>query len=214
MRNFDCVIFDVDGTLVSSLKLILDSMNHIARKYLNKTFSDKEILDLFGPTEEAIIKKLYNERFEEAEKDYFNFYSDNHSEVDIFNGMKEIIQELKDRNVKLAVFTGKGKRSTEITLEKSGYNNLFEILITGDDVKECKPSGEGIIKILDYFDVSKDKTLMIGDSSHDVIAAQDAGVKIASVLWDSFSLEEIIKLKPDYLFKNLDELKIFLFENT
>ena len=55
---------------------------------------------------------------------------------------------------------------------------------------------------------------MIGDSSHDVIAAQDVGVKIASVLWDSFSLEEIIKLKPDYLFKNLDELKTFLFENT
>ena len=54
---FKGIIFDIDGTLTSTNQLIFDSFNHIAKKYLNRTFTDDEIISLFGPTEDAILKE-------------------------------------------------------------------------------------------------------------------------------------------------------------
>ena len=76
-KLFDGFIFDIDGTLTSTNQLIYDSFNFIAHKYLNRTFSDEEIIAMFGPTEDVILKEWCGEnsaspagRFEEVKKDY------------------------------------------------------------------------------------------------------------------------------------------------
>ena len=79
IRLFDAFIFDIDGTLTSTNQLIFDSFNFIAKKYLNKTFTDEEIISMFGPPEDVILKELCGVKFEEAKKDYYKYYSDNHS---------------------------------------------------------------------------------------------------------------------------------------
>lgn len=214
MRNYDCVIFDIDGTIVSTIQLIYDSMNFVADKYSGRIYTPEELTDMFGPTEEFILKNLFGKEFKKAEEDYFRFYSENHSKyVTVFPQIKEIITDLKKKNIHLAIFTGKGRRSTLITLDKTGFNGMFEYIITGDDVVNHKPDSEGILKILDYFKVSKNRTLMIGDSDQDVIAAKSAGIKVMSVLWDSFSIEKIKKLNPDFLCDDTGSLKFFLQKN-
>ena len=75
-QQFEGFIFDIDGTLTSTNELIFASFNHIAKKYLNKTFTDEEIISLFGPTEDVILKEWCGDKFEEAKEDYYNFYSD------------------------------------------------------------------------------------------------------------------------------------------
>ncbi len=59
IKLFDGFIFDIDGTLTSTNQLIFDSFNFIAKKFLNKTFTDDEIIGLFGPTEGQIIEKTF-----------------------------------------------------------------------------------------------------------------------------------------------------------
>lgn len=214
MHNFDCVIFDIDGTIVSTFQLIFDSLNFVSNKYIGKTFTNNELIEMFGPPEEVILKKLFNGNFKQAEIDYFDFYSKMHlTKAILFPEMKSIIKHVKKSGAHLAVFTGKGKRSTEITLKKIGLSEYFPLVITGDDVKTYKPSGEGIEKIVEYFGVDKSRTLMIGDSTHDIIASKSAGVKVASVLWDSYSKEEIMKLDPDFICPDINSLKIFLQDN-
>ena len=87
------------------------------------------------------------------------------------------------------------------------------MIITGDDVKEHKPSPEGILKFIEKFNLLPEKVLMIGDSPSDIKASRAAGVEVASVLWDSYSKDKVLELKSDYLFHTVSELREFLKKN-
>jgi pyrophosphatase PpaX len=212
LKLFDGFIFDIDGTLTSTNQLIFDSFNFIAKKFLDRTFTNEEIIELFGPTERQIIEKLFGENHIEVSEDYYKFYRDNHSMADIYPGLKEILIELKNHNYPVGIFTGKGRGSSMITLTKLGVDKYFDLIVTGDDVENQKPSPEGILKFVNKFQLNPERVLMIGDSVSDVKAARDAGVKIASVLWDSYGIEEVKTLKSDYYFHSVEELNKFLFK--
>jgi pyrophosphatase PpaX len=210
MEKFTGIIFDIDGTLTSTNELIFATFNHIAEKYLQKQFTDKEITSMFGPTEDVILKQWCPDNYEAARKDYYDFYEKNHSMADLYPGIIEILDILKKKNILLSIYTGKGRDASIITLKKLKIYDYFNLIITGDEVKEHKPSPEGITQFLEKFNLPKDKVLMVGDSPADIKASRTAGVKIASVIWDSYSKEDVLKLNPDYLFNSVAGLKEFL----
>ena len=208
------IIFDIDGTLTSTNELIFKSFNHIAKKYLDRTFTDKEIIALFGPTEDVILKEWCGENFETAKKDYYEFYKSHHHIAKLYPGIKELLDYLKTKGVLLAIFTGKGKQASLITLEELSIINYFDLIVTGDDVVNHKPSSDGIMKFVNEYNLKKDEVLMIGDSVADVRASQEAGIRIASALWDSYAAEKVKNLGSDYYFDTVDELREFLVKNT
>jgi HAD superfamily hydrolase (TIGR01549 family) len=213
-KLFDGFIFDIDGTLTSTNQLIFDSFNFIANKYLGKTFTDEEIINLFGPTEDVILKEWCGEKFEAAKKDYYNYYKENHSISQLYPGIKEILEFLKSKNYPLGIFTGKGRQASMITLKFLEVDHFFDLIVTGDDVQNHKPSSEGIQKFVNHFNLSPEKVLMIGDSVSDVKASKDAGIKIASVLWDSYGHREVKSMGSDYYFLSVEELNEFLVKVT
>ena len=210
-NNFGGIIFDLDGTLAETHELIFASFNHIAEKYLNKRMTNVEIASHFGPTEDVILKNWAKGNYDQARKDYYDYYESRHDEmVTIFPGLKEIIQLIKNKNIPLGIFTGKGYDSTIITLKAIGLHNLFDMIVTGDDVEEHKPSPEGINKFVEKFGLDRNKVLMVGDAHVDVIAAKQAGVKVAAVLWDSLTADKIKNLNPDYIFHAIEEFSNFI----
>ncbi len=213
MKKFEGIIFDIDGTLTSTNELIFASFNHVTTKYLNKKLTNEEIISLFGPPEDTILKKWFGDDFTNVKEDYYKFYKDEHHLADAYPGIKEILEIIKSREIPLGIFTGKGRKSALITLEVLGIDKYFDLIITGDDVVNHKPSGEGIIKFINEFHLEKEKVLMIGDSLGDIIASREAGVKIASVLWDSYAKGKVLKQGSDYVFHSVEELKEFLEEN-
>jgi pyrophosphatase PpaX len=211
LQKFDAFIFDVDGTLTATNELIFASFNHVANKYLNKNFTDQEIISMFGPTEEVILKSWMPEKFEEARKDYFDFYAQKHSQLaNIFPGIKDAIKYIRSKGYPLSVYTGKGKTSAEITLRQIGLYDFFDMVVTGDDVEKHKPSPEGIQKFVSAYNLDPQKVLMIGDAEVDVIASFNAGVKSALVLWDNYSPDNLNNINADYTFKSVDEFTRFL----
>ena len=210
MEKFTGIIFDIDGTLTSTNELIFASFNYIAEKYLHKQFTDEEISAMFGPTEDVILKQWCPDNYEEARKDYYNFYEQNHSMAALYPGIIEILDILKKRKVLISIYTGKGREASIITLKKLRIYDYFDLIITGDEVKEHKPSPEGITLFLEKFNLPKDKVLMVGDAPADHKASRAAGVKVASVIWDAYAKKAVIKLSPDYLFNSVIELKEFL----
>lgn len=212
-KLFHGFIFDIDGTLTSTNQLIFDSFNYIAKKYLNKTFSDEEIVAMFGPTEDVIIKEWCGEMFEEARKDYYTYYSKNHWKAELYPGIKDILNYLENKNYPLGIFTGKGRQASMITLKKLGVDHFFDLIVTGDDVANHKPSAEGILKFVNQFGLKKDRVLMIGDSVSDVKASKEAGIKIASVLWDSYANDKVKAMQSDYYFYSVEELKNYLLND-
>ncbi|MGA8264251.1 MAG: HAD-IA family hydrolase [Ignavibacteriaceae bacterium] len=213
MKNFEGIIFDIDGTMTSTNDLIFASFNHVMSKYLNKSLTKNEIISLFGPTEDVILEEWTGEDYPKARQDYYDFYSENHAMADLYPGIFEILTFIKSQKIPLSIFTGKGKDAAVITLKKLNIYDFFDMIITGNDVKEHKPSPEGIMMFLEKFKLKPKKVLMIGDSPSDIQASRGAGVKIASVLWDSYSQAKEIELKSDYVFHEVSELREFLKDN-
>lgn len=214
MKNFDGIIFDVDGTLTSTNELIFATFRHVTEKYLNKKVTDEEIISLFGPTEDVILKEFMKDDFDEARKDYLDFYeARHHLMADVYPGIKDVLNFIKSRGVKLSVYTGKGRGSTLITLRKIGLIEMFDMIVTGDDIEDHKPSPEGIDVFVEKFGLKRERVLMIGDAPADIIAARNANVKIASVVWDSYAKEKVLSMAGDYVFETVDELMIFLKDN-
>jgi pyrophosphatase PpaX len=214
LRIFDGIIFDIDGTLTATNELIFATFRHVTKKYLNKSVSDEEIISMFGPTEDVILKEWMEDNYEAARKDYLEYYEEqHHSMADAYPGIKEILLFIKSKNIALSIYTGKGRGSSEITLKKIGIYDLFDMVVTGDDIEGHKPSPEGVTMFLEKFGLNPDRVLMVGDAPADVLAAHNSGIKIASVLWDSYAKEKVLTMKSDYFFETVNEFKHFLDEN-
>lgn len=216
MSPLSCVIFDLDGTLTQTNELIFATFNHVAEHYVKKVFTPSEITAMFGPPEEVAIERLVgSERTAAAMAEFYDFYERQHPRMaDLYGGIRELLHDLKARGLLLAVFTGKGRRTAMITLEKIGIAHLFDIVVTGSDVVNYKPSAEGIRKVMGAFGLASDEVLMVGDSVSDVKAAHEAGVPVAAVLWDSYGRDRVLEMDVDYRFHSVEEFSRWLKDES
>lgn len=207
-----CIVFDMDGTLTETNRLIFDSFNFIVKKYRGHTMPDHEITALFGPPEEGALAHIVDAaHLETAMKEYLEFYRDNHASLArLIPGMKEVLDHIRSQGRHLALFTGKGTHTTAITLQEFGLTEFFDLVITGNDVREHKPSAEGLRKILQHFRLKPEEALMVGDAVADVKAAREAGVPMAAVLWDSYGKDRVLRMNADHVFHEVKEFQAWL----
>jgi HAD superfamily hydrolase (TIGR01509 family) len=214
MKSISCVIFDLDGTLADTSRLIFASFNHVASRYTGRSWTEEEILATFGPTEEVAIRSIVGaERAAEAIEDFHRFYSERHRGMaGEHEGIRDVLAYLKSQGVLLALFTGKGKRTTAVTLAALGLAGYFDLTVTGDDVENHKPSADGIRKVLAAFGLAPEAALMVGDSLADIEAARGAGVRVASVAWDPFARgrADLYPMGADRTFANVPEFSDFI----
>lgn len=206
------VIFDLDGTLVQTHELIYASFNHLMVRHLGRTMEPAEIVALFGPPEEGAIEKVFGpERTPALMQELLAFYAAQHSVLaDLHEGIEEMLRFLKERGIKLALFTGKGKWTTDITLRAFGLEGSFDLIVTGNDVVHHKPHPEGIRKVLERFGFRPSQALMVGDSVADAKAAHAAGVRVASVLWDAFDPENVKAVNGSCVFDSVASFDAWL----
>jgi len=207
MQKISCVIFDLDGTLSRTNELIYATFNHVAEKYLHRVFTAPEIARMFGPPEEVAVERLVGpEMAEAALDDFYSFYQTHHPRLaSAYEGIKAVLDFLKGRGIILAIFTGKGTRTTLITLEAIGLKNYFDLVVTGTDVENYKPSADGIRKVLNRLGLEPGEALMVGDSVSDVKAAREAGVSIAAVVWDSYGKDRVLEMNVAHVFHSVKE---------
>jgi len=207
LKRLSCVIFDVDGTLTNTNLLIFETFNHVARTHLGRAFSPEEIIGLFGPPEEGAVEKVFGrDRTAQIMDELCVFYRDNHSSLArLHEGMDDALRVLKGAGIKLAVFTGKGRRTAALTLEAFALQDYFDMVVTGNDVVNHKPDGEGITRILEGLGVSAEETVMVGDSMADVRASRQAGVTMAAVLWDAYDRQKVLAAGSELVFETVPE---------
>lgn len=205
---FSCVIFDIDGTLTNTNELIFASFNHITQRHLGKTFAPREIIGFFGPPEEGAIERLLgSDQVPAAMDELCMFYKSMHGKMaHLHPGIVDVLTHLRERGIKLAVFTGKGLRTASITLDEFNLTSFFDVVISGNDVENHKPDPEGIQKVISKFSLVPGEVLMVGDSVSDVLASRGAGVKVAAVLWDSYDKDRVLEAKADFVFYHVHEM--------
>jgi pyrophosphatase PpaX len=212
MTRISCIIFDLDGTLTQTNELIFATFNHVTEKYIGRRFTPAEITGMFGPPEQVAIEKLVGkDRIDGALQDFYAYYESHHERMaGTYDGIIDMLEMLKKLGLILAVFTGKGKHSTLISLEMLGIKKYFDLIVTGNDVENHKPSADGIRRVMKQFGLQPEQVLMVGDAVADVKAAHEAGVKMAAVLWDSYGKEKVVAMNVDFMFQSVGEFSLWL----
>lgn len=201
------ILFDLDGTLINTNRLILNSFKHAFKNHLNIEIEDKEIIKFFG---EPLIRSMG--RFGEENKDALikSFREFNESMHDTlatsFDGVDEAIRALKDRGIKLGIVTSKREKMTLRSLKLIKLYEYIDVIITPESTEKHKPEPEPIYKACSILNISVDEVIMVGDSIYDIQCGKNAGCQTCAVTYTEFSLEELKELKPDYIVDNLIEL--------
>lgn len=197
------IIFDFDGTLADTLPVIFTAFRHCLHMNLGKEYTEQELADLFGPTEEGIIKALVPEGWEKCYADYLQEYCRHHPKRP-FEHIEQALQLLQENGVRLAIGTGKGRGSLMASLGIIGLESYFDILEVGSDTGAIKP--EIIERILCQWNLTAKQVAYIGDAPSDVTASRQAGVLALSAAWSSVAdLSGIKAAAPDAIFTTVAE---------
>ena len=205
-----CIIFDLDGTIGNTLPLCIAAFKKSIEPLAGRTLSDQEIIDTFGPSEEGTIRALIPDHYEQGVEDYLISYRDLHVMCQTpFDGIIEVLEFAKTRNVRLAMVTGKGARSTEITLALYGIRPYFDIIETGSPMGSRKV--QGITNVLEHLRLAPKESVYVGDASSDILAARKAKIPVIAAAWSNTAdKKQLQALRPDELFSTVEEFKRYI----
>lgn len=215
-NNLNGVIFDMDGTLVSTLPLIVHCVNEIVEKYLNRKLSLEEVISTFGPAAREIIRRFTSQLGETqsraAIEDYYGCYRrELPRRALLFPGIEQLLGRLQKSGKRLAVFTGVERFLMELTLDSFGLRKYFQVLVAGDDVRKSKPDPEGVELALKKMRLRPKESAIIGDSPADILAGKGAGVVTIAALWSPENKGDPTSETPDFQFRSVNELARFFF---
>ena len=214
MNKIKAVIFDLDGTLGNTLPLCISAFRKSIEPLINSSLSDEEIISTFGPSEEGTIMALVPENFEEGISNYLKFYGEMHAMCPApFEGIEDLLITLRDKSVRIAMVTGKGKHSTRISLKQFGIAKYFEAIETG--ISSGPRKAEGIQNILDLFkDIQRNEVIYVGDAPSDITASKKVGIPVVAAAWAETAEPDKLKdLHPDMLFDNIKDFGYWLNSN-
>ena len=184
-NNFKVIIFDIDGTLIDTDELIINSYRALFKKFRpDYVLTKEEEISFLGPTLASMFPKYFKEDFDTLLEVYRDFSHGTMKEYAyVYNHAEEVLRLLKEEGYKLAVVTSRFRSSVLSVLDEFDLTKYFEYIVALDDVEKPKPSPEGLNKCIEHFNVTKEECLYIGDNESDYKASKNAGVKCAMVAW-------------------------------
>lgn len=201
------VLFDLDGTLIDTNELIIQSFLHTLEKYYPGKYTREDILPFIGPPLSETFNALDPSRAQEMIDTYRAF---NHAQHDAlireFDTVYETIETLHKNGVRLGVVTTKIHQTAVMGLKKTRLEPFFDCVIGLDDVQHAKPDPGPIYKALDLLQSTPDEALMVGDNYHDILAGKNAGTKTAGVAWAIKGREYLQQYKPDFMLEKMSDL--------
>jgi len=207
--RFGAILFDLDGTLIDSTRLILESYHHTMRVHRGRTLPDAEWIEGLGTPLRVQFRRFTSDEDEVQRMiaTYREWNLANHDAmVRAFPGAPETVRDLRGAGAKLALVTSKNRLGVERGLAVCGFDGLFDALVTSDDLAASKPDPAPVRAALDLLGATADSTLFVGDSPHDIAAGRDAGTKTAACLWGPFERARLAAERPDYYLNSIQEL--------
>jgi pyrophosphatase PpaX len=186
------VCFDLDGTLADTLPVVYSAFQHVTRQFLGRAYSEEEIARLFGPSEEGIIRRLLpSNQWDDCVKAYHVAYERAHASCKTpYEGIDTALVLLKKKGVLLAVVTGKGAFSANLSLEKLGLTRYFDLIEYGSVSGGNKASA--LRRILENWELKPSELAYVGDSPGDMRDAKNVGVIALGAGWgNSVNLDQL-----------------------
>jgi pyrophosphatase PpaX len=205
--TYKYVLFDLDGTLIDTNRLIIDSFQYTYKKSLGLEVSEQEILKYFGEPLLVTLKRYSEEKADELLKTYIDYNETRHNDtVTIFEGVQELLEELKKQGYTLALVTSKRRKVAQMGLDLFDISKHFDVFVALEDTELHKPNPAPAIKALELLNANPQDAIMVGDSVFDIHCAHGAGVKAVLVKWSAAQGFQGDVASADYVVHDTEEL--------
>ena len=222
MKTPELVLIDLDGTLVDSVPDLAPAVDRMLSDLGRPAAGEARVRDWVGNGVERLVKRALTgtlegepeaELYEQAYPLFMQYYSDNtaaHSRL--YPGVEAGLEALRRTVPHLACVTNKAERFTLPLLEHLGIAGVFELVVSGDTLPQKKPDPAPLLHAAEFFNVSPEHALMVGDSINDVRAARAAGYRVVCVPYGYNHGLDIRDAEPDAVIETLADLPGLLNE--
>ena len=208
MKNKSLIIFDWDGTLMDSVGLIVDAMRYAAEKH-GLTVTDEATKSIIGIALVDAFPILFpndSNKYDELLATYSEYYVKHCDNDKLFDGIKELIQDLHAQGKTLAIATGKKRKGLQRVLPNSGVQAFFTLTKTADETAG-KPNPLMLEQILVETGTRIEDAVFIGDSIHDIRMANAIQMDSIAVSYGCEKADVLAKEQPTKLMTTINELK-------
>eukprot|EP01129_Flabellula_baltica_P001754 TRINITY_DN11678_c0_g1_i1.p1 TRINITY_DN11678_c0_g1~~TRINITY_DN11678_c0_g1_i1.p1 ORF type:complete len:223 (+),score=51.46 TRINITY_DN11678_c0_g1_i1:272-940(+) len=209
----DVILFDMDGTLLENGEHVADAY-YTGLQHLNYPLLPKEYISTLQGLSSYDTGRALNIPEEDLHLidawfwDYFTKYSlDDTKHPEVFPDVEGILKKCNELNIKIAIVTSNQTAIAQRLFEKVNLHHYFNVIVGSDLVENPKPHAEPLLLALEKLeaDIENDKIWMVGDSSSDIGAAKNAGVTSIAIP-QSFTVEKVMKVGPDFVVESITEL--------
>ncbi|MCX5642479.1 MAG: HAD family hydrolase [Candidatus Omnitrophica bacterium] len=200
-------IFDLDGTLINAYPAIVESMNHTLRRMNHPEADPERIIRSVGMGNDGLMKKFFSdEEVPEARQIYREHHRVNLSgKISLLPGALALLRNLKAKGKLLAVASNRPKETASLLIQILEIEPYFDRVLTGEEVAQPKPAPDILVALLDYFLVSPEEAVYVGDMDIDAETGAAAGVKTVIVATGSSTGAEIEAARPDLILNSLED---------
>jgi phosphoglycolate phosphatase len=216
-RRYDLIAFDWDGTLFDSTGLIVRCIQAACRDIGMPEPSDVQAAYVIGlglmDALRHAVPDLPVERYPELGRRYRHHYTARQHEIVLFEGTRDMLAALKERNHWLAVATGKSRLGLNEALDTAKLGQFFDSTRTADETAS-KPDPLMLLELMGELGADPERSLMIGDTTHDLQLAANAGVACVAVSYGAHPSEDFHRFSPLFVAHSTRELHEWLHEHA
>ncbi|MDK7741396.1 HAD family hydrolase [Helcobacillus massiliensis] len=212
--RWSTVLFDLDGTLLDTIGLIIESFHATFAEAGIPPFSVDEVRSWIGLTLEDTFRPIAPDRVEELVETYRRINRVKHDDqVRAFRGVRSLLLFLEQEGVEIGVVTAKYPGLAHRGIEVSGLPAV-PLLIGNGDVPRNKPAPDPILRAMHLSGSAPEDTVYVGDAPTDIRAGQAAGVATIGVTWGAASRDDVAAAGPTHLVDTLEQLRACLLPAT
>ncbi|MCQ2033796.1 MULTISPECIES: phosphoglycolate phosphatase [Stutzerimonas] len=210
------VMFDLDGTLMDSVPDLAAAVDKMLMLLGREPAGIARVRDWVGNGSRVLVRRalagglehegVSDEFADEALALFMQAYSGGHELTTVYPGVRECLDWLREREVKLAIITNKPAQFIEPLLEEKGLTGYFDWLVGGDTLPQQKPDPAALFWVMDKAGVAPGESLFVGDSRNDVRAAKAATVRCVALTYGYNHGEPIADEQPALVLDDLREL--------
>ncbi|WP_417604708.1 phosphoglycolate phosphatase [Oceanimonas baumannii] len=209
MADFDLVQFDLDGTLIDSVPQLADAISAMLSKLGLATQSVNAVRGWVGNGADMLVQRALTAALGQAPdaalqqqaRSMFDEAYANHADgaLVFYPGVLSTLEQVRASGMRMALVTNKPYRFVPGILAAAGLGSHFELVLGGDSLAEKKPSPAPLLHVCRQLDISPARSLMVGDSENDVLAAKAAGMAVAGLTYGYNYGRSIADSQPDWV---------------
>lgn len=200
---YNCIIFDVDGTLIDTGNAVFSTYQRVVFEEFGRYLPDEELMCAYAVPTHKALERLGFKNIEEAKLKFHRYLMEAFGKVRLYEGMENTLKYLKQKNKITGLVTSRNNDEVTDDICLQGVIKYFSHVVCTEDTEKHKPHPEPLLRLVELAGSKISHTIYIGDTYYDYKCAKDAGIDFVLALWGATNTDNI---EADYMLEHPGQL--------